>query len=73
MDKFGAAREPIKLKGGPITHLELEEAVVRAVKALYVDPGRDWVGQVVRERMLADLHTRILREAPGAVRARTYL
>jgi hypothetical protein len=42
------------------------EALERLVSGLYVDPGPDWVGHVVRERLLADLHTRLLRERDSA-------
>lgn len=34
-------------------------------KGLSVDPDRDWVGRVVRERLLADLHTHLLRHDPS--------
>ena len=35
-----------------------------------VDPGVDWVGQVLHERLLADRDTRWLREHGAAPRAR---
>jgi hypothetical protein len=66
MDKFGEARQPVKL-ARRLTTLEARiEALERAERGLYVDPGVDWVGRVVRERLLADLHARMLREAPAS-------
>jgi hypothetical protein len=71
MDFFGERREPVKLTRRLIGLEARLDALEAAEKALYVDSGRDWVGRVVRERMLADLHARMLREAPAsASRAR---
>jgi hypothetical protein len=49
----------------------LEKRVQRLEKGLYVDPGVDWVGRVVRERMLADLHALMLRQGAGSRATRT--
>jgi hypothetical protein len=44
----------------------LENRVQRLERGLSVDPGVDWVGQVLRERWLADRHAHMLRERPQA-------
>jgi hypothetical protein len=52
----------------------LENRVERLERGLYVDPGVDWVGQVLHERWLADRDTRTLREhGPAPRRARVNL
>jgi len=71
MDKFGEPQEPVKLA----RRLDILEARISALEdalsGLSVDPGWDWVGRVVRERMLADRHANVLRDAPGpSTRAR---
>ena len=73
MDIFGEAQEPVKLaKRLDILETRIK-ALERLLSGLCVDPGVDWVGRVVRERMLLDLHTRILRERVPEARAHTYL
>jgi len=73
IDKFGEAREPVNLARRLNTLEARIEALERSENGLSVDPGVDWVGHVVRERMLADLHTRILRERWSVWGARAYL
>jgi hypothetical protein len=70
MDNFGEPREPVKLIARLIALEERIDALERAVRASEDHPGVDWVGRVVRERLLADLHARMLREAPASPRAR---
>ena len=49
----------------------LENRVERLERGLYVDPGVDWVGQVLHERMLADLDAAAMREQAPAQRRAT--
>ena len=70
MDFFGQPREPVKLEARLIALEERMRALVRDERWLYVDPGWDWVGHAVHERMLADRDTRELREH-GVARQRS--
>jgi hypothetical protein len=70
MDNFGEARELIDLTRRLNTLEARIDALEEAVKGLSVDSGRDWVSHVVHERLLADLHARMLREAPASPRVR---
>jgi hypothetical protein len=67
MDFFAEPPETVKLTRRLIGLEARIEALEALERGLYVDPGVDWVGRVVRERLLADLHTRMLRQAQANV------
>ena len=69
-DFFGEPRKSVKLEERLITLQDRLRTLEQAERGLYVDPGVDWVGHAVHERMLADRDTRRLREL-GAPRQRS--